>query len=73
MSYMGEFRSEMRDLVRGVFTDLVKESVTLEMRLGSHISALKDDNAMLRAEVQELRLQMERLQRFGLGGISSFL
>ena len=43
------------------------------MRLGSQISALKDDNAMLRAEVQELRLQMERLQRFGLGGISSFL
>lgn len=39
------------------------------MRLGAQISGMRDDNAALRAEVAELRAQLERSQRFNGGGL----
>ncbi|GLC55408.1 hypothetical protein PLESTB_000984200 [Pleodorina starrii] len=67
-SYLDDFREEVRDLVRGLQADMVRQAVAAEMVHRNDIALLQQENRVLLEEVNRLRQELANNLRFGLLG-----
>ncbi|GIL84216.1 hypothetical protein Vretimale_15853 [Volvox reticuliferus] len=65
-AYLDDFRQEVRDLVRGLQADMVRQAVAAEMAHRNDIALLQQENKILWEEVRRLSQQLDTNLRFGL-------
>ncbi|GIL67396.1 hypothetical protein Vafri_20799 [Volvox africanus] len=65
-TYLDDFRQEVRDLVRGLQADMVRQAVAAEMAHRNDIALLQQENKILWEEVRRLSQQLDANLRFGL-------